>query len=548
MGGPPKILLSSTFKPCGVDDLYGRKECVAEVHHNQLTQRQGIYSPRYWWPMMGLHVIAANLDGCEVTVLDWPTLDRFEAEVASGGYDYVGISFIHPTLGKMRKMCERVRALSPRSKIIAGGFGVTISELPRLCDVDYICKGEGIRFMRNLLGLPPEFVFRHPDLHCEIVQLLGLPTRPLIPLFRALGKDVSGLFTNIIITGLGCPHGCEFCSTSHFYDCRHLPFFRTGAEIFSEMRRRVPLTGSNAFFFLGDENFFVDKKRLEELWRLQRDSDQDYVIRLTFGSVDQLLRYDPEMLAELDLDHIWVGLESQQFPFPKTKNRDVAGLLDSLKAVGVKTILSSILFLEGHTKENMKKDVDFHLSLRPEHSQFAGLAVVEGTPIYERFDEEGRLFKSIPMEDRHAFKQIWFWHPEFTLAESEDCQREAYLRDFHELGPSMMRSMMTSARAVRRLEASGKPRLLRRAKRLRDEARAARVLCRACADVADTPAMRSMLEGWLDELLELCGPLTAVDKAEAAAVATCAKARKFHHRRFGDTIQPRTARTVYPRR
>jgi hypothetical protein len=284
---------------------------------------------------------------------------------------------------------------------------------------------------------------------------------------------------------------------------------------------------------------------MDELWRLQRESTDEYVIRLAFGSVDQLERYEPEMLAEMDLDHIWVGLESQQFPYPKTRNRDVAGLLDALKRVGIKTILSSILFLEDHTKENLKKDVDFHLSLRPEHSQFAGLAMVEGTPLYDRFDKAGRLFKNIPLEDRHAFKQIWFWHPEFTLAESEEYQIEAYRRDFHELGPGLMRSMMTNARAAPLLEASSSPRLQRRGRRLRAEARSARVVCRACADLADTEAMRTQLEGWLEELVELCGPLTVLERVQAAGVAAFGRARKFRNRHWGDTIQPRFKRTRY---
>jgi len=544
MTGRPKILLSSTFKPCGVDDLYGRRECVAEVHHNQISQHQGVYSPRYWWPTMGIHLIAANLEGCDVTVLDWPTLEQFEAEL-TGNYDYVGISFIHPTLGKMRKMCERVRAVAPRSKIIAGGFGVTISEFSKTCEVDYICEGEGIRFMRDLLGLSPEFVFRHPDLSCEIIEILGVPTRLVSRAFGMLGRDVSSLVNNIIITGLGCTHGCDFCCTSHFYDCRHLPFFRNGAEIYNEMRRRIPLTGSNTFFFLGDENFLSDKKRMEELWRLQRDSTDEYVIRLVFASVDQIERYDPEMLAEMNLDHIWVGLESQQFPYPKTRNRDVTGLLDALKRVGIKTILSSILFLDEHTQENLKRDVDFHLSLRPEHSQFAGLSVVEGTPLYERFKKAGRLLDNIQMEDRHAFKQIWFWHPEFTLAESEQYQIEAYQRDFHELGPGLLRATMTNARAAPLLEASSNPRLQRRGRRLREETRAARFLFRACADLADTDAMRAQIETWLEELIELCGPITAIERAEAAGVAAFGHARKFRIRHWGDTIQPRFKRTHY---
>jgi hypothetical protein len=436
---PAKILLTSTFKPCGVDDMYGRKECVAEVDHNQLTQHQGVYSTRYWWPTMGLHLIAPNIES-EVTVLDWPTLPDFESEVRKG-YDYVGISFIHPTLGKFKKMAERVRELSPSSQIIAGGFGATIRNLDKLCEVDHICQGEGIRYMRDLLGLSPSFDFRHPMIHCEIIEMMGVPIRYIMPLFRMLGDDISGLYHNILVTGLGCTNGCEFCSSSHFYNCTHLPFLRTGREIFDLMRERTGLTKSNSFFFLGDENFYLDEERMEQLWKLQRDSDEEYVVRLTFGSIDQMERYDPEMLAEMDIDHVWVGLESRQFPFPKTRGRDPAAFMKSLQEVGIKTILSSILFLDEHTKENIESDLDYHLSLNPDHSQFAGLAVAEGTPLFDRMEEEGRILHAVPYEERHAFKQIWFHHPDFSPFESEKYQVHAYMRDFHELGPSILRML-----------------------------------------------------------------------------------------------------------
>jgi len=539
----PRVLLSSTFKPCGVDDMYGRKECVAEVNHNQLTQHQGIYSPRYWWPNVGIHLIAQNLD-CEVTVLDWPTLREFESELAND-YDYVGISFIHPTLQKFKKMAERTRELSPRSKIIAGGFGATIGNIERLCDIDHVCLGEGIRFMRNLLGQPAVFEFNSPLIHCEIIEFMGAPVRRLIPLLKMLGGDLASIYNNIIVTGLGCNNGCEFCSTSHFYDCAFLPFMRTGREIYEQMRVMTRATRSNAFMFLGDENFYIDKKRAEELWKLQRESDEEYVVRLTFGSVDRLEKYDPQMLAEMDVDHIWIGLESQQFPFEKSNGRDVRSLLEGLKSVGIKTILSSILFLDGHTKENIKKDIDFHLSLNPEHSQFAGLAVNEGTPLYERMKESGRLLESIPYEERHAFKQIWFWHPEFSLMESEKFQRDAYLRDFHELGPSTLRAMLNSVRAVPRLERSKSRRIKMRAARMRKEAESAKPIFLAAATAAYTDHMRGMILEWLREVCDLAGPLTSVDRAKAEVIASFARARKLRNRLWGDIIQPRTERTVY---
>ena len=43
---PPRVLLSSVFKPFGVDGIYGRKESKIELFHNQLTKAQGVFSLR----------------------------------------------------------------------------------------------------------------------------------------------------------------------------------------------------------------------------------------------------------------------------------------------------------------------------------------------------------------------------------------------------------------------------------------------------------------------------------------------------------------------
>jgi hypothetical protein len=85
-----KILLSGVFGPFGVDDEFGRKENIMELFHNQVTKEQGVASFRFHHRSFGLYFIAANLDA-DVTVLDFPSRERFAREVERGGYDVVGI-------------------------------------------------------------------------------------------------------------------------------------------------------------------------------------------------------------------------------------------------------------------------------------------------------------------------------------------------------------------------------------------------------------------------------------------------------------------------
>jgi hypothetical protein len=156
---PPRVLLSSVFKPFAVNDMYSRKESILELFHNQITKVQGIYSPRASYDSYGIHAIGNNL-GISCTVLDFPTPKRFIREIEKG-YDYVGISSIVQNYQKVKWMVEQVRRKSPHSKVIIDGFCAGIPDIKNILDVDYVCVGEGISFMRDLIGLSAEFEFRN---------------------------------------------------------------------------------------------------------------------------------------------------------------------------------------------------------------------------------------------------------------------------------------------------------------------------------------------------------------------------------------------------
>jgi len=170
---PPRILLLSVFKPFAVNDMYSRKESIIELFHNQLTKYQGIYSLRTSYDSYGIHAIANNL-GIPCTVLDFPTQQRFIREIKKG-YDYVGISSIMQNFQKVKWMVEQTRRFAPRSKIIIGGFCAAIPNLQEILDVDYVCIGDGISFMRELLGISAEFEFKNPQVFTSFRELLGVP-------------------------------------------------------------------------------------------------------------------------------------------------------------------------------------------------------------------------------------------------------------------------------------------------------------------------------------------------------------------------------------
>ncbi len=524
----PRILLSSVFKPFGVDNIYSRKDSKIELFHNQLTKYQDVFSMRTFMSSYGLHAIANNIEA-PTTVLDFPGLRRFENEVAKG-YDYVGISSIVPNFQKVKRMVELVREVSPRSKIIIGGFCAAVENLDKIMDVDHVCVGEGISFMRELLGEAPEFKFKNPDVFAESRELLG------VPIFWVKNPH--------IITGLGCSYGCDFCSPSHFFSQHHIRYIKTGQELFDEMVRVTKRFGSTEITFIGDDNFFMDMKRARELRDAVVKNGRMFNIFL-FGSANLVMEFGIPELAEMGVYLIWIGRESRFDPYPKNRKIDLKALLDELRKHGIKTILSSILFLDNHTQENIWEDIDDHLACRPDFSQFAHYSPAPGTPLWERMKEEGRLLRDIPFEDCHAFKQPWFVHPQFSLLEAEKIQDKAYLRDFHELGPSLLRWIETDLIGYEHMIKSPRSTLQKRAEFLAKNMKVYRILIQAIERLALTPEMADNARELRTLLAGRFGSSDPLEKTLALGLTLFGLTRRARTRLFGDAIQPRTRITYY---
>jgi len=521
---PPSVLLSSVFKPFAVDDLYSRKESILELFHNQLTRYQGIFSIRTSYDSYGIHVIAKNL-GIPCSVLDFPSQRRFIREIKKG-YDYIGISSIVHNFQKVKWMVEQIRTISPKSKIIIGGFCADIPDLQKILDVDYVCIGEGIRFMRRLLGLPDGFEFRNPDISTDYQQLLGVPLCGLVK-------------TPQIAIGLGCSYGCDFCSPSHFFGRRHIQYYQSGRTLFEEVMRLYRKYKSNMMTFIGDDNFLIDLKRAEELRSCIVESGLAFNF-LIFASADQVIEFGPEKLAEMGVGTIWLGRESRFSAYPKNKNIDMKALVTQLHSYGIKTILSSILLLDHHTKENIQEDIDEHLACKPTFSQFSHYAPIPGTPLWDRMKNEGRLIPGIPWEEMHAFHEPWFYHPHFTPSEAKNIQEEAYLRDFHELGPSFLRYIETDYLGWKNLRQSGKNHFNVRAEFFARQMRMYKILLTAMQHLVPTAPMRTLVQNLLQPVEESFGKVNALQMPAAYGLWVTGRLREFRSRHWGDVIQPPT--------
>jgi hypothetical protein len=520
---PPRVLLSSVFKPFGVDGIYGRKESKIELFHNQLTKAQGVFSLRQMHNSYGIHVIAKNINA-PTTVLDFPTLDRYIEEVKKG-YDIIGISSIVPNFQKVKKMVELTREISPESTIVLGGFCAAVPDIEKMLEVDYVCIGDGISFMRGLLGLPEEYEFSNPDVYSENREILGAPS--------------VGQKRPQIIVGLGCSYGCDFCTPSYFFGRKHIKFYKSGKELFDECVRVEKLFKTPVMTFVGDDNFMLDLKRAEELRQCAIEAGKVFDI-FHFGSLDKIEAFGVEKLAEMGSGTIWIGREGKYPEFRKNQGRDLKEIIAELRSYGIKTVISSILLLDGHTKENIYDDIEDHINSGPTFSQIMHYAPYFGNALFDRLEEQGRILHSIPYEEWHGFKQPWFIHPEFDLVEAEKVQEYAYQREWHELGPSAMRYIEIEYDGWLNLRDSKNPQLKRRADYFAARMPRYRIMLLGMAHLAPTPEMRDMIMKVLKRVESSFGPIKAHERAAARVLHLTGRVREYRYSKWGDAMQPYT--------
>jgi haloalkane dehalogenase len=490
-----RLLLSSVCQPFGEE--HGDGFGVSYEGSHQIMWAQGIFRTRATTTQWGIELIAANL-AIPTTTLHYPTLDEFIAEVRRG-YDYVGIAFVSTTLHKLLPMVAAVRRHAPSTKIILGGYGTALGDQVLAPFADHICHGEGVRFMRELLGEPTDAPIVQPD----ITQQQRLFSLPLL--------DKTGY----VFAGLGCPNGCDFCSTSYYFGRRHIRFLPDGPSILDailELRRKHPGLDN---FWISDEDFLLDETRGRGFLEAIRRSQLPALSLSVFSSVKALSKYAASELVEMGIDWVWVGFEGQRAGYAKMDGRPFAELLPDLHRHGITVLASMIIGFDYQTAGAIEQEFEELIRLRPSMSQFLIYGPAHGTPSHARMAAEGRLLDGVMLDNRlHDGFSLGFKHPHLEGDQLSALQRRLYRDEFARLGPSVYRVIEDYLEGYLTLRSHPAPRVRAKAEKYRHDAHRAAALLPAGRAWVNATTRR-----WIDELyarvLRHTGPLARRERAFA---------------------------------
>lgn len=520
----PKVLFTTVCRPIGPSQ--GDAPSVGyELLFGQVTRAQGVFSPRATHVQFGLEYIANNIDS-PATVLQYPSTRELIRELKRG-YDFIAIAFIMATFHHMEKIVKLVRRYAPKTKIVLGGYGTILSDEELAPYADHICRGEGVAFMRELLGETPRpMPYEHPIVISKL-KLFSLPVSK----------------TGMVFAGLGCANGCDFCCTSHFFKRRHIRLLDSGKDIYDVLCRYQDEHGISQFTIL-DEDFLLNKRRADEFRAAVKKGRRTFGI-FCFASIRALDKYTPETLLEMGIDGLWIGYEGTRSGYEKQKGRPPEELFPDLRRHGIMVLASMIVGFDYQTPAVVREELRGLLKLRPTLSQFLIYGPTPGTPFYDRIQKEGRLRPELRENRRSYYRnctgfKAMVTHPTMRGAEIEALQRECFEEDYRRLGPSSFRTIRVWAEGLRNLRRSANPALRRKAARFRIDLRRAYPLFLAARLFAPNKRIRRWLSALEKRAHAECGiPNWWESLLSMAAVGAAAWTRftllfdAFQHPRLG---------------
>jgi len=529
-----KVLFTTCCKPIPV--LLGQFLSADDVSY-RFVANQDLFSISAHIPYFPLHFLAQNINVPSV-VLEWPTKEELVAELKSDKYDYVGITFKCLDLYTVAEMIELIRDVSPDSKIVLGGYGTLALNEPGTeyirDNADYICRGDGVQFMRLLLG---DDIFRPKICHLppEVISIpwLSVSTR-----------------TGYILSALGCEGKCEFCATSAYAEGKVIEVM-TPAEIYESMRWYYDSFHDFSQAYLMDENLLLRKDKVNELGELIRNDDRYGLSRmnyLAFGTVLATGAWEPDELLLNGIGQIWIGIESFYSYDIKKEDIDISNLIHTLKEHGIEIQLSWIVGDDCQTSDNIDDDVDQLVALGPCTAQLAVLAASPGTALYERLKGEGRIRPFEPKEGHLLGNNMDALH--FTHEERLNIVFDTYRKLYENHGPSMMRSLKIHLNGYRHCLKSKNPYLNGpKLKHFKSELRNTIPFTKMAAEFAPNAKVRNLMLDMQKEYVELVGPFRKTQQIAADHILSLAEKEMKRRETEGYstlTEEPLLHKYVYP--
>jgi radical SAM superfamily enzyme YgiQ (UPF0313 family) len=381
--------------------------------------------PRYTMFPLFLAYAAALLEqgGFDVRVIDGVPLNlrekEFLARVQESSPDVIFFEPNAAVLDDTLRLIKQMRETVPVTVVLGGSHATTTAQhlLESYQFIDYVVIGEYerslLRLMEHLRDGEPVaalrgIAYRNDSGKAVINQRseaiaplddLPIPARHLFPSYFESNMAVyrDGFCQNTpayhMHTSRGCPFQCNFCDRIHVLFADNKQRFFSPARVVKEMLH-VKATGAREIYF-DDDNFTSNKAHVialcDEIVRSKVD--------LPWSAMCDAIVLTPDLLKKMsDSGCIGIkfGLDSADTRVLNTihkplKLENLERVVETAKALRIKTHASVVLGLSGETKETLHKTFAYVCELDIDSIQFSLATPLPGTPMYRDLELAGDL-------------------------------------------------------------------------------------------------------------------------------------------------------------
>ncbi|OGU00340.1 MAG: B12-binding domain-containing radical SAM protein [Geobacteraceae bacterium GWB2_52_12] len=354
---------------------------------------------------LALEYLGAGLkkDGHAVQLLDARIEPDFENSYRRFQPDVVGLTGFTSHLNIIKKMAERLKAISPKILIIVGGHHATVRPNDfNDAQIDAVVIGEGVFTLREILSaVEAGSSFSHID-GIAIPHVDGMifsKSRPYTDLNelpfpdRSLTADYrkqyfSEWFTPLasVRTSLGCTARCTFCALWKITEGKYLR--RTPEQVVEELQT---VAEPNVFFC--DDESMCDVKRMDKLADLIAAAGirKKYFL---YGRVDTIVNY-PELFAKwskIGLVQVFVGMED----FSDTRLKAMKKWISTVQQAEAVKILDSLGIMmyasymvdPAYTQEDFSTLMAYVRKMKHKYATFTVMTPLPGTELHDTREEE----------------------------------------------------------------------------------------------------------------------------------------------------------------
>ena len=317
-----------------------------------------------------------------------------------------------------RRAYELAAAFRARGvPVVMGGYHPTLVPEETLEHCDAIVEGEAE-------GVWPRVV--EDARRGRLARRYRADEVPSLAGFRAdrsiyAGKAYRAL--RLVQYGRGCRYDCDFCSIRRFYgkNLRQRPVGEVAEEI---------ATLGDRYFFLVDDNIFVDRTRAKELFRALTPLGINWSCQV---SIDIARDHElVDLMRKSGCTVALVGFESLDRANLRQMNKpwnqaggDYTEPLRVFREAGFLIYGAFVFGYDADTPESFDRAVEFAVENRFYIANFNPLQPMPGTPLFDRLQREGRLLhEKWWLDPDYRYGQAAF-HPRGMTAEemTEGCFR-----------------------------------------------------------------------------------------------------------------------------